>query len=317
MSPSNKLALKIANRVSGLKATQAEFLCDGATSRAWRVKHGNVNIIIRMVRPGTGRPVTYLSEFEIYRQLKSKRSPIPEPIATYKDVQIDGVITPWAVTKSIQGRALKSDRLTPKVAHDLGRALATIHSLPIKKYGRLEERKNGIYGQQYTPRQGILARWCWGHLWPFDETLLKRNAAYNLLACLESRILQYGDIINSIGDDENVVLVHSDLHGEHIFVQNDRLSGIIDFGAAFIGVAEWEFAKLGFHFGWGNVKHIFEAYNSKTHSGILPHRNYLIGLAFGLYKIHRYANEDAPKYKIEKGVNFIICTLDLLDNVSA
>ena len=122
--------------------------------------------------------------------------------------------------------------------------------------------------------------------------------------------------LRSIADDENVALVHSDLHGQHIFVENNRLSGLIDFGAAFIGVVEWEFGRLGFEFGWPDVKPVLEAYISHTDRNVLSDRIFLTGLVFTLYKIHRYVREGSPDYKISKSLKFLKQTLDLLESRS-
>ncbi len=67
----------------------------------------------------------------------------------------------------------------------------------------------------------------------------QKTAAYNEFSLFEERIRTHEKSIKQIAEDRDVVLVHSDLHGKHIFVKDNRLSGLIDFGAAFIGVPDW------------------------------------------------------------------------------
>lgn len=47
----------------------------------------------------------------------------------------------------------------------------------------------------------------------------------------------------------HAVPIHSDLHEEHLFLDGDELTGVIDFAEAFAGPPAWEFATLGYFLG--------------------------------------------------------------------
>lgn len=302
----------IFQTVTGSDAEFIEPLNQGMTSRAWRVSHNEVDYVVRMALPNSGRSISYRSECEIYKQLKPL--PVPEPLATYKDQVIDKISIPWAITRMVKGKAIKSGALAVQCAHDLGRALTTIHALPVRAYGRLEEGGDGICGRQKTALLGIIERWCFSVLWPFDGSSLATNTGYHQFSVLAERIGRYKNAIELIGQDKEVVLVHSDLHGEHIFVKDQRLTGLIDFGAAFIGVAEWEFGRLGFQLGWPDTLLVLETYGGGMQDRHFVVRAYLLGLVISLYKINRYIAEAAPVAKLNKALGFLDITLGLLES---
>ena len=314
MSLSNEVALKIANSATGEVCSSVEFLYDGASSRAWKVTSAQRCFVVRMMLPSVDRPTTYQSELALFRLLERMDVPVPTTIACYKDMTIPGVDNPWAITELVEGNAIGSGPLTSEVASQLGEALAKVHSLPVSGFGRLAEQQTGINGQQNSPGDGILARYCYGAIWPFDDSSLTDNAAKHHLATLDSRIRQHEKSIRQIVEDRDVALVHSDIHGKHIFVKNNRLSGIIDFGAAFIGVPDWEFGRLGFELGWNPVKAILDAYLAHTHRAVRLERIYLLALVFTLYKIDRYVREGSGDHKLSRGLLVLQKTLNQLES---
>ncbi|MEM7034310.1 MAG: phosphotransferase, partial [Chloroflexota bacterium] len=144
----------------------------GATSRAWRAVCATDKVIVRIIRPENNRPVTYQSEFTILNALRSIGLQVPKPLLCYSDVpasQTTSLPSAWAVTRELLGNALRTAPITADVAKAIARALITIHGLPSTGYGRLIEHTEKICGWQKKQRQGILSRWCWAGLWPFDD----------------------------------------------------------------------------------------------------------------------------------------------------
>jgi len=313
MTLSNKVALKVANSISGEVFSTVEFLYDGASSRAWKVTSPKKCFIVRIMLPGVNRPTTYQSELELFKYLERMDVPVPTAIASYKERSIEGVDAPWAVTELVEGDAIGSGSITSEIAAELGEALAKVHLLPVTNFGRLEERRTEFRGKQLSPVEGILARYCYGALWPFDSSALTDNAAYYRISTFRNRIVKHEKSIKLVATDRDVALIHSDLHGKHIFVKNNSLSGIIDFGAAFIGVPDWEFGRLGFELGWQPVKAILDAYLAHTHRNVRLERVYLMALVFTLYKIDRYVREGSPETKVAKGTAILEHTLDQLE----
>jgi aminoglycoside phosphotransferase (APT) family kinase protein len=56
------------------------------------------------------------------------------------------------------------------------------------------------------------------------------------------------------------VPIHSDLHEEHLFLDGDELTGVIDFAEAFAGPPAWEFATLGYFLGRETAGRVRAAY---------------------------------------------------------
>jgi aminoglycoside phosphotransferase (APT) family kinase protein len=56
------------------------------------------------------------------------------------------------------------------------------------------------------------------------------------------------------------VPIHSDLHEEHLFLDGDELTGVIDFAEAFAGPPAWEFATLGYFLGRPAAERVRAAY---------------------------------------------------------
>jgi aminoglycoside phosphotransferase (APT) family kinase protein len=110
------------------------------------------------------------------------------------------------------------------------------------------------------------------------------------------------------------VLTHSDLHSEHIFASDDHnLSGIIDFGAAFIATPAWDFAVLAHYFGWNAVKGIIDSYTSvETERHDLLTQSQYLAVVVGLYKLQKAVKAKSGYRKQQNIVRFITETLSAL-----
>ena len=287
----------------------------GATSAAWYVTDGTDEVIVRLIPPGTNRPTTYQSEFTILRLLEDRGCPVPQPILNSAECvgQLQDIPEPWAVTRVIKGQAIKKGRLPIQTARDLGELLAIVHTLPTEQYGRLGEQKDLLCGLQADPLSGIQARWCWAEIWPFDHLSLAEHCVAQLAPHLISELELVAPSILKMIEDESVVLTHSDLHGEHIFTQNERLTGIIDFGVAFIGTPAWDFAVVAFYHGWDVLREVLIGYSSlKEKREYHLAQTFKITLVVSLYKLSKAFESNAPQHKIQRIVEFTGKTLSLL-----
>lgn len=296
---------------------EVKKLGSGATSTAWLVTCGSDQLVFRVTYHTTNRPITYQSEFLILRSLYEQGLPVPEPLYNSFDqvADFDKSIPAWALTRLIAGKPVLTHKLTIKVASQLGEFLRILHQLPCSNFGRLDEQSKSLKGQQISHIDGIRARWCWARLWPYDNHLLSEHPIatispnlLNALSTVETRLWR-------ITTQEEAVVNHSDLYGEHIFTSDENLTGVIDFGAAFIATPGWDFAVLAYYHGWEVVEVILKDYSQdgKSYSDLLQQARYL-ALVVGLYKFDKAVSARREANKQQQIVQFLAETLSLLDN---
>lgn len=116
-----------------------------------------------------------------------------------------------------------------------------------------------------------------------------------------------------IAKDTKAVLTHSDLYGEHIFIDGDTLSGVIDFGAAFIATPGWEFAVLAYYHGWESVRLILEGYTSgQERRNVLMRQAKYLAVVVGLYKLEKAVRKAAQAEKQQRILDVVTATLNQL-----
>jgi aminoglycoside phosphotransferase (APT) family kinase protein len=296
----------------GISVDQIIPLGQGATSAAWRLTTRDDTLIIRLIAAGTNRPATFQSEFTILRMLRAAGCPAPEPImhSGEMDLAHSTVLEPWAITRLIPGAPLQNTPIWPQLAHDVGRVLSIVHTLPVHNFGRLVEQPAGLLGQQTDPLAGVLSRWCWAVLWPFDGSPFTQHPLAQIRPALAPPIQALAERLVEMLVDEPSVLTHSDLHGEHIFTLNGSLTGIIDFGAAFIGLPAWDFAVMAFYHGWPAAQTTIAGYTASSQDQQhLLRQTQRLALIVGLYKLDRAVKAQAPATKVDRIVQFISQTL--------
>lgn len=311
------LPTKIAQLI-GIEPVSILPLNEGATSVAWRVSDDFQTVIVRTMRKGTNRPVTYQSEFTILRYLQAAKALVPQPILNSFErgyQPVEG--TPWSVTAPVPGYPLGNDELPLSVAEQLGCFLATLHQLPVTGVGRLEEGITTLVGQEQRQINGILGRWCWATLWPFDGSQLQTHPIVRFAPDLLEQLLTLRPALLKLADESHVVLNHADLHGEHVFLQDGKLMGVIDFGAAFIGSSAWEFAVLAYYHGLEASKAVMQSYIH--HFGETPlvyeelwQHTQEISVVVTLYKIAKAYQPPVAMAKIERGIIFLDNVLEQL-----
>lgn len=297
---------RIAEHVD-VQASSILPLGRGATSSAWKVTHGRDAFIIRFMPAGTPRPATYQSEFTVLHALMERGCPVPMPVmASVEDNRpIPGVLEAWAVTQVSPGEPVKNSPISSDLAHGLGRFLSILHALPVTGFGRLVEQPDGLTGQQESHLEGVRARWCWANLWPLDGSELRQHPFSERRLHLTEKLQGFEEAIFNAVSDEPIALTHSDLHGEHIFQRDGALSGVIDFGAAFIGVPAWDFAVIAFYHGWPAVQATVSGYVYPLGTQRLLQQTRMLALVVGLYKLSKAAKERASESKVERILQFL------------
>ncbi|MEM9776980.1 MAG: aminoglycoside phosphotransferase family protein [Chloroflexota bacterium] len=293
-------------------------LGQGATSAAWRVDTGPNAVVVRIIPAGTPRPITYQSEFTVLRLLEAKDCPVPSPIlnSAARPNQLTHIQEPWAVTKAIEGQAIKKSQLSKTTAKNLGELLAALHSLPVTQFGRLAEQTGGVVGLQNDAISGVCARWCWAPIWPFDDCHLEQHTLSNLDAHIAAQLKDLKPTIFKAATEDRAVLVHSDLHGEHIFEKDEKLTGVIDFGASFIGAPAWDFAVIAYYHGWAALEALLTGYTSsgKVQSYQLKQAQKL-GVAVSLYKLAKGLKGRPTPKKLNKITDFLNQTMQAIEKI--
>ena len=294
---------------------EVKKLGSGATSTAWWITCGSDHFVFRATHHTTNRPITYQSEFLILHSLYEQGLPVPEPLYNSFDQASDfgESVSAWAITRSIVGNPILKNRLTANVASQIGAFLQVLHQLPCSDFGRLNEQSKRLQGQQVTHVSGIRARWCWAKLWPYDHSLLSDHPITILAPNLLNALMRIETELWRITTQEEVVLNHSDLYGEHIFTSHENLSGVIDFGAAFIATRGWDFAVLAHYHGWEVVEVILKSYsqNDRQYSHLLHQARHL-ALVVALYKLDKAVTARLEADKQRRIVQFVAETLSLL-----
>lgn len=300
------LKVKAIAELVGARSAQITPLTRGATSAAYRVDDDKRSLIVRLIPTGTNRPVTYQSEFTILRMLQAKGAPVPQPILTSTEA---GALLfssePWAVTSIVPGMAIGKTPVSPTTACELGLFLKVLHALPVSGFGRLCEEAARLCGQQADPVTGLCARWCWAPLWPFDGSVLWTHPIAHCAPELVSRLMSLQDNLTNIANEGDAVLNHSDLHGEHIFVFGDKLTGIIDFGATAISTPAWDFAVIAFYHGWQTCQTVLDSYADLPDREQLLMQTQKVAIILALYKTAKAIQADADHAKVNKIVQFL------------
>ena len=307
-----KTIQKFIANLLGHTHCEVKSLGAGATSRAWLISCRSDQFVLRTVHSTTNRPITYRSEFLILQNLYKQGLPVPEPLynSFEQTFQLDEHTSAWAITRLVAGKPILNNKLTPKVARQLGTFLKVFHQLPCSKFGRLNEKSDHLIGKQTSPIEGIRARWCWAQLWLFDNSALSEHPITTLAPTLLNPLKAIETTLWDIATKEDAVLAHSDLYGEHIFVDEGNLSGVIDFGATFIGARSWDFAVLAHYHGWETVETILQTYckDRSEYSDLLQKTHYLT-IIVGLYKLEKAVRIKRKISKQERITQFISDTL--------
>jgi hypothetical protein len=189
----------------------------------------------------------------------------------------------------LPGRPISyGDSWTDPFPAELASLLHDLHHLPARGFGPLEDADDEPRGRSSTAVAGIVDRWCRASIWPFDQTPFDAHPLTSIAPELAERIAPLeANIFAAAASPYGVV--HSDLHRQHLLIEDGQLSGVLDFGDAFVGSTAWDFALLHWYYGQDNTKKVAKAYPS----GIdLFERGRLLALAVGCYKLA--TNPDDP-----------------------
>ncbi len=278
----------------------------GVASSAWRVDDESDSYVVRVRRSTSPLPCTYLSESAILRKLRSGGWPVPIPLGTSYDFADTGPFdVAWSVTSMVPGSSISNRAITDPVAESLGEFLAGLHGLPGANYGPLAQTPLELSGLSASPLRGLQLRWRSGQAWPMDGSALMDHpiaeslpVAASTLGAQESHIL---DLL-CLGTPS---IVHSDLHQDHIFVQDGVLSGVIDFGGALIASPAWDFAALAVFLDWQSADRVARGYARWSSATVSANEITATALVLALYRFSVEWTFDPESTEAKRLVRFL------------
>ena len=263
----------------------------GLSSSAWRVSLPGRDLALRIALDRAGDGPTFRAEHLVMTRLAALGAATPVPVRGSWE-RADWSLPAFSLTTLLAGGPLTAE-LDPGRIGQVALFLRTLHAIPAVGCGPVMP-DGGVGGHvdavdtplrgAATERRAGLRAWMGGvPLWPFDESRLQAHPALldrpELLTALEAATVQ----VEAAGRAGQAGLVHSDLHDENILDDDGHLA-FIDFGEAFIGATDWEFASLAYFLGWPVADRVLEAYLDL--GGSTAGRAATAGLAvsFGLYR---------------------------------
>ena len=217
----------------------------GLASDAWLIREGDGRQVLRIATYPED-PVTYPSEHAIMAMLHRSGAPVPEPIVGSWEIQ--GWPGPaFSVTSYLPGNVLQPDALV--WADEPIAAFLRILHRRLEGYGPVDEIDGRVRGRHQDAEVGTIDAWSGAPIWPLGGATLDRHPALMDLPDLARSMERHTAAVREVILGGPARLLHCDLHNENI-LQDDRHLGFIDFGVAFAGVPEWEFAALAYFLGW-------------------------------------------------------------------
>ena len=271
------------------QAAPMELLASGRSSQAWYVDAAERRCVVRVPIPNSGRLMSYRSEAQIGDLLADAGHPISRwSVRTRDDCDC-------SVGTLLEGTPIAYDsEWTASFALALALALRDLHHLPATGWGPLENASTQLVGTSMSERQGIVDRWFHAAMWPFDGSSFLSHPIVDVEPELAMQVAQQElQILGAVGAPFGVL--HSDLHQQHLLHIDGELSGVLDFGDAFIGSIAWDFALLLWYYGPRNAERFAHAYGSGPE---MLERGTLLALAVGCYKIAKTPQDKAARHRL-------------------
>lgn len=214
--------------------SQIEKVTTGFSSQVYRAVSNGEVVFIRINKD----PDIFASETIGYKILESLDIPAPKVLG-FKE-RLEGIEQPTIILSGVEGVAVNRAGLSPEdedlVYEQMGNVLRKINTIPLEGFGALKVEGQELRGKLKNSKDywvllnGRFVR---------DSKILGENG---LLSDREIEKLGeiYQELINL--DFQNPTLLHLDFHGEHVFVKDSKISGVIDLGAIKAGDPRYDIA---------------------------------------------------------------------------
>lgn len=194
----------------------------GVSTDVFRLVSGSSTRYLRVALEGRSMS----SEILAHKLLAGKGVKLPE-VLNWQENPTD-LGRSYIVTSEIPGVPAKNESDLPeKVFFEAGKQLALINSIPVDGFGWIDRRQPNV-----TKLRGIYSS--------YQEFALNNERIENMLNDLimaevikndlKGRYLRYVEERKNLVKCDQSYLSHGDFGNSHIFVNNSKYSGIIDFG---------------------------------------------------------------------------------------
>lgn len=218
----------------GLDISNVEQIEQGYSSQVYKVLIDGKTAFIKTI----DKPDIYPVEVLGYGILSDLKIPAPTVIAYQDHPQTIG--HPTIILSGAEGTQLSKTELTPNeedtVYEEMGNILKKIHQVKLEGFGRLKAEDGKLRGRFES----------WNQFWESldrryqdDITALREQGLLN-----EEELRMLDEARSEIGsvDIEQGTLIHRDMHRGHVFVTEDKITGIIDLGALEAGDPRYDIA---------------------------------------------------------------------------
>ncbi len=223
------------------------FLGLGFASEAWLVRDARTAYALRIALDRVDRPCSYPIEHALMARLADIGAPVPSPVRGSWEVAGWG-LRASSLTTFVPGVPLRAEA-HGWAAGRIGAFVGQLQSIPITGFGPLAEVDGRLVGLAPDMLAGLRAWMDGDQLWPFDDSRLETDPALVQRPGLLAELAGQAGAVLAAALDGPPVIVHADLHEENILQDDQRLT-FIDFGEAFIGSADWEYATMAYFMGW-------------------------------------------------------------------
>lgn len=208
----------------------------------------------------------FKAEVRLLRYLAPKMSiPVPDYQYTPEDLSFGGyrMIPGVEMTPEVFDKFTDSQKKV--IAEQLGKFLSVMHATPVEKakeFGFEEEEEGYWWSRSHTEQtlQGLR-----------EKVFTKLNKEE--IVWIEHQFSQY----LSLSFDFEITVIHSDLVGDHIFVDPDKgtVTGIIDFADTEFSDPALDFAGM-WHYGEQFPKQVLDNYAHRVDSDFLKRSKFPI-----------------------------------------
>ena len=309
IQPSARDIENLLYQLSRKRGWDLRLLGSGASSVAWQAEFGNEHWIIRAMPAESAKPMSYPQEFAVSKRLFQAGFPVPEPLQHSAETALEGLDFAWTISRKAEGAGINKANLSDEAGEDLARMLAFLHALPAEGWGWLHLKQGRFVGEKATPLDGARERWQAHPLWPLDKSRLESHpASYNAPFFLPSLKRLMPELMRAASLGTRAVC-HSDLHREHLYIKEGRLSAVIDFGDVCLLPPAWEFAILARYYGWPAVLKMLRVYAPNNVEGLLR-QALALGMIVAMYKFNRRYQSQAAVILRAQELYFLQQTLD-------
>ncbi|MEM7363932.1 MAG: aminoglycoside phosphotransferase family protein [Pseudomonadota bacterium] len=237
--------------------TSIEFIEDGSTSSAYRIRGEASDYVLRVPAIDGRKRATYESDFAIRQALAHDTDHVAGPLLT-NEVVNDQRFGPWALDTFCRGTNPDRGKLPSKVARQLGALLRALHSLPVSGFGSLTNTRSELRGRFESRATGVLSRF--ESPWPFSNGPLAEHPCTQSNKRLVGELLALESDLREFVEQGEPSIVHSDLHEKQFLMDNDELVAVLDFNEAVALRSQWDLGSVLYFHGSECLEEVLHGY---------------------------------------------------------